>query len=960
MHLTTPPSDAGELPSEESLTLLNLTPEEESSWIEGLAKEILTLLATEPALKQEMRLIETGAMFSSLPAGYKTFKTKRGNKSSKTNDKYIYGHPSGGKFRSRREFSHHLFHLMLKQQQPEHVCQCVCCSKKSSKSSSSSAPSSGTSDTPASSTKAPLSSIEKMRRIIRQKKVLQSKEAANDGPMKYSVTSVSPSMASKSSEEVAPSSSAPPETAIEIKSDKKGATAAAALEKADAQNSTEMDSDQEDAIPLSQIYRSKSNESLPTELPIKPATERETDLKYKEAVPAVSCIKSETIADLAQISQPRLESNNESESIPDEAHEKLMSSTESEIQIAPLVPSSSSANALSSPQIIKKYSVNLKHMNIVRQSTEGKDAWSEHTTAIASTSSTATTPSATDTKTSLSPLKSSSESKSASTDQYSGAQRAIVVRRDEMPPVSAVARSCAKCKTTISAFWRHLESFELCDSCYRVALKRQKKRLMKEQEDAKKAAEGSNPAFTATHSENYSVPVIDSRPEKAVSNSQTGEPMMPSRNPSTDSAGSVSLPVRRSDDRGIEHGKRPGEFSGGDRKKVKMDFTQTASAALLASVTMKESQAWSAPMFGETKHSGERSLFVETSTVDSATGPTFLPAPSNPSSPLGTPSVVSMSSKEQANLILNVGSSVGGRTTEPIPPTKPLSNEENHQAGIGSDVQDTGIQNSFFLETFQAINLESAETSNETRAAELINIVPEKPRLPEIQEDFARNALNVLKGILNSDYAPVPTRMIEAAVLNSVAHAQHTFSAGQMVWTPAVISPMSRNFNLIANVKPANGPSKSIELDMKPFVHKSVSWPAIVKCVRHNVQELVDADPACRIWEDPIVIDDLGDDMLALSQFEDSDYGTVKACQSGNIAYEIELFGFPEFPIFMEGRFLKTADEIHVPGQYVLGLDGLDWEESVEFKHLDGSGNVSLVYELYVKSLNEAKAHQSD
>ncbi|KAJ3242508.1 hypothetical protein HDU78_001380 [Chytriomyces hyalinus] len=955
MHLTTPPSDAGKLPSEESSTLLNLTPEEENSYIEALAKEILPLLATEPALKQEMGLIERGAMFSSLPAGYKTFKIKR-NKSSRPDDKYIYGHPSGGKFRSRREFSHHLFHLMLKQHQPEHICQCVCC-RKSFKSSPSSAPSSGTSDTtalvrptPASSTKTPLGSVEKMRRIIQQKKVRQAKDGANDGPMKSSVTSVSPSMASKSSE----GASTPPERAIEIKSEKDGATTTTPLEKADAQNSIEIDSDQDDAIPLSQIYRSKSNESLPQELSAKPATGRETELKHKEVAPAVSCVKSEPVVNLAQISQPRLESNNESESIADKARDKFQSSTESEIQIAPLAPSSSSANEVTSPQIKKKYSVNLKHMNIVRQSTEGKDAWSEHMGAIASKSS-----SATDTKTSLTPLQSSSESKSASTARYSGTQGAIVLRRDEMPPVSAVARSCAKCKTTTSTFWRHLESFELCDSCYRVALKRQKKRLMKEQEDARKAAEGSNAAIAATHSGNYGVPAIDSK--NAVSNAQPGGPMMPSRNPSIDSAGSISLPGRRSDDRGIEHIQRPGESSGGDRKKVKMDDTQTASAAFLASITMKESQAWSAPAYGETKHSVERSLFLETYAVDSTTGPTFLPAPSNPSSPIGTPSVVSMSSKEQANLILNVGNSVVGMTTEPIPPTKPLLNEDNNQAGIESDVQDTGIQNSFFLETFHSNHSESAKTSNQAiRETELINIVPEKPRLPEIQEDFARNALNVLKGIMNSDYAPVPTRMIEAAVLNSVAHAQHTFSAGQMVWTPAVISPMSRNLNLIANVKPANGPPKSIELDMKPFVYKSVSWPAIVKSVRHNVQELVDADPACRIWEDPIVIDDLGDDMLALSQFEDSDYGPVKACQSGNIAYEIELFGFPEFPIFMEGRFLKTADEIHVPGQYVLGVDGLDWEDAVEFKHLDGSGNVSLVYELYVKSLNEAKAHQSD
>ncbi|KAJ3242514.1 hypothetical protein HDU78_001386 [Chytriomyces hyalinus] len=793
-----------------------------------------------------------------------------------------------------------------------------------------------------------------MRRIIQQKKVRQAKEAANDGPMKPSVKSVSPSKASKSSE-----ASTPPERAIEIKSDKEGATTAAALEKADAQNSIEMNSDQEDAIPLSQIYRSKSNESLSQELSTKPATEQETKLEQKEVAPAVSCVKSEPVVDLAQISQPRLESNNESESIPNEAREKFLSSTESEIQIAPLAPSSSSANVVTSPQVIKKYSVNLKHMNIVRQSTEGKNAWSEHMATIASKSSSAITSSATDTRTLLTPLRSSSESKSASTARYSGTQGAIVLRNDEMPPVSAVARSCAKCKTTVSPFWRHLESFELCDSCYRVALKRQKKRLMKEEEDARKAAEGSNAAFAATHSENYRVPVIDSRrPEKAVFNAQPGGPMMPSRNPSIDSAGSISLPGRRSDDRGIEHVKRPGESSGSDRKKVKMDDTQTTSAALLASVTMKESQAWSAPAYGETKHNGER---LETYTVDSTTGPTFLPAPSFPSSPIGTPSVVSMSSKEQANLILNVGNSVIGMTTEPIPPTKPLLNEDNNQAGIESDIQDTGIQNSFFLETFHSNHSESAKTSNQTiPETEPINIVPEKPRLPEIQEDFARNALNVLKGILNSDYAPVPTRMIEAAVLNSVAHVQHTFSAGQMVWTPAVISPMSMNFNLIATLKPANGPPKTIELDMKPFVHKSVSWPAIVKSVRHNVQELVDADPACRIWEDPIVIDDLGDDMLALSQFEDSDYGPVKACQSGNIAYEIELFGFPEFPIFMEGRFLKTADEIHVPGQYVLGVDGLDWEEAVEFKHLDGSGNVSLVYELYVKSLNEAKAHQSD
>ncbi|KAI8833580.1 hypothetical protein BJ741DRAFT_265385 [Chytriomyces cf. hyalinus JEL632] len=509
-----------------------------------------------------------------------------------------------------------------------------------------------------------------------------------------------------------------------------------------------------------------------------------------------------------------------------------------------------------------------------------------------------------------------------------------------MPPVSAVARSCAKCKTAISPFWRHLESFDLCDTCCRVAMKRQKKRLMKEQEDARKAAEGSNPSFAATHSENYGVPIIDSRPERAVSNAHTGASMMPSRNPSIDSAGSVSLPGRRNDDRGIEHVKRPGESSGGDRKKVKMDDTQT-TADLLASVTMKESQAWSAPAYGDTKHSGERSLFLETHTADSTTGPTFLPAPSNPSSPTGTPSVISMSSKEQANLILNVGSLFGGMMTEPIPRTQPHLKKDSNQAGIELHVQDNGIENSFFLEPFHKNHSEFAKTSNQTiLETEPINIAPEKPRLPEIQEDFARNALNVLKGILNRDYAPVPTRMIEAAVLNSVAHAQHTFSADQMVWTPAVISPMSKNFNLVANVKPANGSPKSIELGMKPFVHKSVSWPAIVKSVRHNVQELVDADPTCRIWEDPIVIDDLGNDMLALSQFEDSDYGPVKACQSGNIAHEIELFGFPEFPIFMEGRFLKTADEIHVPGQYVLGLD---WEESVKFNHLDGSGSESCV-----------------
>ncbi|KAJ3230287.1 hypothetical protein HDU81_004623 [Chytriomyces hyalinus] len=891
MPLATPPTDAGNLPPDDAKALLRATKEEANAWIEGMSKEILPLLANEPALEEEMRLIETGAVFSTFPSGHHMYKTMRPTGAS---DKYLYGHPSGRRFRSKK------------------VCQCRCCSKKPGKpSSASSGPSSG------SSSKAPLRSVEMMRSLMRKKK-LQAKEAANDGSIKLSAASVSPSMASKSSDEVAPSLVGPADAAIEIKSDKEVAATTAALEKADLQNVTEMESDQEDEIPLAQIFRSKSSESLPREISVRqPSTEREMELEQKEAAPAIPPIKNESVVDLPQISGPLPEPTSAAKSIADEARESLPSSAE-----APHVTPSPSPK-VASPQV-KKYSVNLKHMNIVRQSTEGKDAWSEHMATITSKSNTAAVPSAA--SASINQLQAPSESKGVSSDQFSATESATL---------------------------------------------RQKKRLMKEQEDARKTAEERNPSFAATHSENFGVPVIDSGPEKMVSIAQTGGLTMPSRNDSIDSGGSTSLPARRNDDnagetnvmdREIEQVKRPNESPGGHRKKVRTlnDYTPTTSSAFLAPATMKESQAWSAPIQGESKHS-ERSLFPETPSADSTSGPTFLPVPSHPSSPLGRPTFMGLSSKEQANLILSLGSSVSRMAIEPIPPNESRLDEQNDQTGFESDIQDTGIQNSYFLETFQTNISESAKTSNHTiPEIEAINPVPEKPRMPEIQEDFARNALNVLKGILNSDYATVPTRMIEAAVLNSVAHAQHTFSEGQMVWTPAVICPTSKNFNLVANVTPANGPPKSIELDMKPFVNKSVSWPAIVKSVRHNVQELVDTDPACRIWEDPIVVDDLGDDMLSLSQFEDTNYGPVQACQSGNIVYEIELLEFPDFPIFMEGRFLKNADEIHVPGQYVLGLDGLEWDEAVEFKHRDGTGNVSLVYELYVKSLNEAKANQFD
>ncbi|KAJ3237366.1 hypothetical protein HDU81_009588 [Chytriomyces hyalinus] len=38
--------------------------------------------------------------------------------------------------------------------------------------------------------------------------------------------------------------------------------------------------------------------------------------------------------------------------------------------------------------------------------------------------------------------------------------------------------------------------------------------------------------------------------------------------------------------------------------------------------------------------------------------------------------------------------------------------------------------------------------------------------------------------------------------------------------------------------------------------------PATVKSVCHNVQQLVDNDPGCWIWEDPVLIDDFGEDFL--------------------------------------------------------------------------------------------------
>ncbi|KAJ3261048.1 hypothetical protein HDU77_001094 [Chytriomyces hyalinus] len=202
-------------------------------------------------------------------------------------------------------------------------------------------------------------------------------------------------------------------------------------------------------------------------------------------------------------------------------------------------------------------------------------------------------------------------------------------------------------------------------------------------------------------------------------------------------------------------------------------------------------------------------------------------------------------------------------------------------------------------------------------------------------------------------------RMIEDDIPNSATLAQDAFSVGQMVWAPVIIIPLSTKFSLVAKVKPASGPTRKIQLDMRPFVKKSLRWPAIVKSVCHNVQALANNDPGCWNWEDPILINDFGEDLLVLSQVYDSDYDHVKARQIGNVLFEIELLEFPGEPIFMEGRFLKCSDDVKVPDQYDLGLDGLKWEEcGVELKHLDGTGEVATVFEKYVKSLNEVLGYQ--
>ncbi|KAJ3225113.1 hypothetical protein HDU81_008149 [Chytriomyces hyalinus] len=160
---------------------------------------------------------------------------------------------------------------------------------------------------------------------------------------------------------------------------------------------------------------------------------------------------------------------------------------------------------------------------------------------------------------------------------------------------------------------------------------------------------------------------------------------------------------------------------------------------------------------------------------------------------------------------------------------------------------------------------------------------------------------------------------------------------------------------LVARVHPTDGPARNINLDMQPIVKKPIHWPAIVKSVGHNVQGLVAVDPGCWAWEDPILIQDLGENVLVLTQRDDSE---DKAWQNGNDLYEIELLEFPGDPIFMEGRFLKASGDIDIPYQYHLGLDGLDWEDRVELKHLDGTEDVALVFGKYVKSVNEAIAHR--
>ncbi|KAJ3109893.1 hypothetical protein HDU96_007074 [Phlyctochytrium bullatum] len=72
-------------------------------------------------------VFQHSATLRSLPDGYALARRQREN--SKHVDKYLYGHPSGGTFRSAEEFKHHLVWLARRTVDPDLRCACRLCTR---------------------------------------------------------------------------------------------------------------------------------------------------------------------------------------------------------------------------------------------------------------------------------------------------------------------------------------------------------------------------------------------------------------------------------------------------------------------------------------------------------------------------------------------------------------------------------------------------------------------------------------------------------------------------------------------------------------------------------------------------------------------------------------------------------------------------------------------------------------
>ncbi|KAI8613492.1 hypothetical protein BC830DRAFT_1230457 [Chytriomyces sp. MP71] len=260
-----------------------------------------------------------------------------------------------------------------------------------------------------------------------------------------------------------------------------------------------------------------------------------------------------------------------------------------------------------------------------------------------------------------------------------------------------------------------------------------------------------------------------------------------------------------------------------------------------------------------------------------------------------------------------------------------IEDELAEESGTGVTIASTIVKPASFL-TPQLVHQQTAALASDDED------------MPPFQG--IKDALAMLKRVTADQVNEVQKRIPSNNML------QEPFRVGDKVWVSVVMYPDTENYRLVVKIKDRMVPD--VEMDMKEVVNCKTFWPARITAIQPASIVLKEKENlANEVWEEPIVLDDLGDKAVGLSQFADSDYGLGKVAVDALLC-KLELAEFEGFAVSMEARFVRKWDAVMKFKQFLLNpsLKEGDWNSTVELSVPDGKGMPSYLFEKYLKALN--------